>query len=119
MNKTLRAVLFWAPRIGAILFILFVSLFALDIFGQGYSFWETVVGLTVHLLPSIVLAVALVMAWRREWIGALWYIGWAVFYVGRTRGAPISVYLLIAGIPFVIGVLFWIGWVRRTEIRGA
>ena len=40
MNKTMKSTLFWIPRIAGILFILFISIFALDIFGQGYSFWE-------------------------------------------------------------------------------
>jgi hypothetical protein len=117
MGKTLRGILFWTPRIGGILFILFLSIFALDIFGQGYSFWETVVGLTVHLLPSIVLTIALVLAWRREWIGAVWFVGWAVFYILSWRGFPWGVYAIVAGIPFVIGMLWLVGWVYRKEIR--
>ncbi len=63
MNKTLKQTLFWAPRIAGIPFILFLSLFALDIFGQGYSFWETIVGLFMHLIPSIILAIAVALAW--------------------------------------------------------
>ncbi len=117
MGKFLGAALLWIPRIGGILFILFISMFALDIFGQGYSIWQTIVGLTVHLLPSIFLAIGLVLAWKREWIGALCFIAWALFYVATMPGFPPDVYVLIAGIPFVLGVFFWIGWLRRRAVR--
>lgn len=115
MNRTLKQTLFWTPRIAAILFILFLSMFALDIFGQGYSFWETVVGLLMHLIPSIILAIAVALAWRWEWIGAVIFIGWAIFYIARAHGFPWSVYAMIAGIPFVVGVLFLVGWIYRKE----
>ncbi len=32
MNKTLKQTLFWTPRIAGILFVLFISLFAADVF---------------------------------------------------------------------------------------
>lgn len=118
MNTSLKAVLFWTPRIAGILFVLFLSLFALDIFGQGYSFWETVVGLFMHLIPSILLAIAIALAWRWGWIGATLFIGWAAWYVATARGFDWSVYALIAGIPFAVGVLFLVGWIYRKEIRG-
>jgi hypothetical protein len=117
MNKPIKQLLFWTPRVAGILFILFISIFALDVFGQGYSFWETLLALFMHLLPSIALAIAIVLAWRWEWIGALLFGGFAVWYVAVMRGFSISVYLLLAGIPFVIGVLFAVGWIFRREIR--
>jgi len=118
MKPWLRSILFWTPRVLAILFILFLSLFALDIFGQGYTLWETLVGLTMHLLPSIGLTLALVFAWRREWVGAAAFILWAVFYLASMRGFPWQVYALIAGIPFLIGLLFLLGWIYRRQVRG-
>jgi len=117
MNKPIKQTLFWTPRLMGSLFILFQSLFALDIFGQGYSFWETVVGLFIHLIPSIVLTIAVALAWKWEWIGAVLFIGWAVFYLASARGFPWSVYVLIAGIPFVVGILFLMDWFCRKEIR--
>jgi len=117
MNPALRRTLFWTPRLTGILFVLFLGIFALDIFGQGYSFWETVAGLTMHLLPSIALAIAVALAWKWEWIGAAVFMGWSVFYVASARGFPWSVYVLIAGIPFMVGVLFLVDWIYRREIR--
>ena len=117
MNKPVRQVLFWMPRVAGILFILFIGIFALDVFGQGYSFGELLLALFMHLLPSIVLAIAVALAWRWEWIGAVLFVGFAVWYVAMMRDFPLSVYLLLAGIPFVVGVLFAMGWIYRKEIR--
>jgi len=51
MKKKTKKALYWAPRIIAILFIVFISLFALDVFIEGYGFWETIVALFMHLVP--------------------------------------------------------------------
>jgi hypothetical protein len=118
MNKSAKRTLFWTPRILGILFILFLSLFALDIFDMHLGFWGTIVGLFMHLIPSIALAIAVVLAWRWEWVGAALFIGWAIFYVSTMHGFPWSVYALIAGIPFVVGVLFLAGWIYRKQVRG-
>lgn len=38
MEQRSNQALFWAPRVLAILFTTFVSLFALEVFRKGYSF---------------------------------------------------------------------------------
>jgi hypothetical protein len=117
MNKPFKQILFWTPRIAGILFVLFLSLFALDIFDLQLGFWGTILGLFMHLIPSILLAIAIALAWRWEWIGTLLFIGWAIWYVGTARGFDWSVYVIIAGIPALIGLLFLAGWVWRDQIR--
>jgi hypothetical protein len=117
MPKTLKQILFWTPRILGILFVLFLSLFALDVFGEGYSFWQTVLALLIHLIPTILLIVALVLAWRWEWVGAAAFIGFGVWVLAAVRGFDIGTYLLLAGVPFLNGVLFLVGWIYRKQIR--
>jgi len=117
MNKNLKRTMFWTPRIAGILFVLFLSLFALDILDMQLGFWGTIVGLFIHLIPSILLAIAIALAWRWEWVGALIFAGWSVFYMVTARGFHWSVYVIIAGIPFVIGVLFLLDWIYNKEIR--
>jgi hypothetical protein len=119
MNKSIKKALYWTPRIAGILFVLFLSLFALDVFEMNLGFWDTIVGLFMHLIPSILLAIALALAWRWEWIGALVFAGWSIFYITSARGFPWSVYAIIAGIPFVIAILFLLDWIYRKEIRAA
>lgn len=117
MNRSLKRFLFWTPRVAGILFILFISTFALDIFEMQLGLWGTVVGLFMHLLPSMALALAIAIAWKREWVGAMLFIGWAVWYISFARGFHWSVYVLIAGLPALIGLFFLAGWIWRNQIR--
>ncbi len=118
MSKFLKQILFWTPRVLGILFVLFLSLFALDVFEMQLGFWGTVVGLFMHLIPNIVLTIVIVLAWKREWVGALGFLGWTIFYVSQTRGFDWATYAMIAGIPALIGLLFLVGWIWRKQIRG-
>ena len=81
MNRTL----YWAPRVLCILFIGFVSLFALDVFDGKHGFWQTVLDLSMHLIPSLVLLAALLIAWRREWFGTAVFAFAAIFFAGFVR----------------------------------
>ena len=111
MNTKISKYLYWTPRLLAILAILFVSMFALDIFGQGYTFLETVVGLFMHLIPSFILAIILIIAWRYELIGGILFLIPPVFYICMTAvNVPfliaLSWSLTIAGPFIIVGILF-------------
>ena len=108
-------IIFWLPRVLSIVFILFVSLFALDVF-SSYSGLAVIVPLFMHLIPSFVLAVALAIAWTRDWFGAFVYLGFAVWYVlsaGVDR--PWSWYLAIAAPAAIIGTFFLTGWLQKRR----
>jgi hypothetical protein len=118
MNSGSRKLLYWTPRILGILFALFTSLFALDVFEEGYGFWETVLALLMHLIPTFIILIALFTAWRREWIGALLFIALGVFYiVWSWAEIPWMAYLLISGPLFLIGALFLLDWFFRVQSR--
>jgi hypothetical protein len=53
METRMRQLLFWSPRVLTPIFAVFLSLFALDVFEEGYGFWDTVVALFMHLIPSL------------------------------------------------------------------
>ncbi|KXK12121.1 MAG: response regulator receiver protein [Chloroflexi bacterium OLB14] len=71
---------FWSPRVLCIIFAIFLSMFALDVFGESHSFGETIISLLFNLIPSILVVIILTIAWRRDWIGAILFLGLAVFY---------------------------------------
>lgn len=72
---------YWFPRIAGIVFIAFISMFALDIFWNWYSFWQTVVGLFMHLIPTWILIIVLVLSRKRyPLIGAVAFIWFGVRY---------------------------------------
>lgn len=116
MSQSLERVVFWTPRVISMLFIVFLSLFALDVFGQGYSWWETLLGLFMHLIPTFILILVLVFSWRREWIGALLFFGFGCWYIISAWGIfDWSVYLVMAGPPMLVGLLFGASWIYKTR----
>ena len=116
VKKPARPILFWTPEVLGLLFAAFVSLFALDIFGQGYSLWETAVGLFMHLRPVWVMLIALVIAWRWEWLSGILFVGFGAWYLLTFWGQfGWPVYLIMAGPAFLIGVLFLVDWRYRAK----
>ena len=112
MKKTL----YWAPRMLAILAILFISIFALDVFEPDKPWHEVAVALFMHLLPSFVLTAILVLAWRIEWLGGILFVaaGLSPFLLFRN---PAWVNLMLGG-PFILaGLLFLAGHRCRARRR--
>jgi len=118
MNTATKRTLFWTPRVLCILFAVFLSIFALDVF-EGKGFWETALALLMHLLPSTILVIiVLVVSWRREWIGGVLFNALAVFYIVYFWGkGPWYIYAAISGPLFVVGILFLLNWRFRSELR--
>jgi hypothetical protein len=119
MNPTLRKILFWTPRGLGIYFVFFTSLFALDVFQPERPFLEIILALLPHLLPTFALALMLVLAWRWEWTGAVLFTGFAGWYLLSFPDFHWTSYAVLAGIPFILALLFGVGWVFRREIRVA
>ncbi len=92
MNTATIKLLTWTPRVLGVLFILFVSMFSLDVFAEGYTPLETAIAFLMHNLPSFVMLVALLLAWYKkwEWAGAIGYLGFAVWYFSFASAAPLG-----------------------------
>lgn len=107
MSRTTHHRIKWISRSLAILFILIISIFALDVFGEGYTWWEMLFALFMHLIPSFLLIVATIVAWRRPALGGVWFVFWglvSVFFFNTHR--DIITFLLISFPAFLIGGLF-------------
>ena len=85
-------------------------MFALDVFEEGKGPVQILTELALHLVPAMVLVVALVFAWRRSWVGALMFgvaaLGYA-FWAGR---AHLDWIAFISGPLLVTAVLFFLSW---------
>jgi hypothetical protein len=89
---------YWLPRVLAILFILFISIFAFDVFEQPKWF----LALFMHLIPSFLLVFATIIAWKHERIGGFIFLAFGVLLLIFTNFKS-----MIVCIPaFIIGVLF-------------
>ena len=110
--------LYWAPRVLCIVFAAFISMFAMDVFGEGKGVWETTLDLMMHLIPTFVIVGVLVVSWRREWVGGVLFIALGLLYVVWAWGRfPFATYLLIAGPLAVTGILFLLNWRYRADLR--
>ena len=114
----MNTILYWTPRILTIAFILFLGLFALDVFEGDESLIKKLVELLIHLIPNFVLILILIVAWKHEWIGTIAFtlvgIAYIVMFWGRF---PVVTYLTISGPLFLIGLLFWLNWMKRKKIN--
>ena len=120
MNKTLKQIVYWAPRALGILIVILLTLVSTDVFEEGYTFWQALGGFFMHMLPAFAVLIVLVLGWRREWIGALGFFAFAIWYIAFAWGRDMhwSAYALLTGIPGLIGALFLLGWVYREKVRG-
>jgi len=111
MNTNTRRVIYWAPRVLCILFALFLSVFALDVFSESYSVGETILALFMHLIPTFVVVITLIVAWRWELIGAILFIAAALFLLISSGGESwfISMPLIL------VGALFLLSWKYGTQ----
>lgn len=102
----------WTPRILAILYIGFISIFAFDVFDQGYTLLETTIALFMHLLPSFILIGVTVLAWKKPKIGGIVFLGFSVIFTLFFRTYRELISFLLVSVPlFVIGSLFlWQNW---------
>lgn len=107
--------IYWAPRLVGIAAIIFISLFALDVFDPAKTSAEVASALFVHLIPSYVLAAALAFAWRFELWGGLAFLIVAAlpFWLLNNPG---WVNAVLAG-PFALtGLLFLVDHFHRTRM---
>ncbi len=117
MKRPVKKILFWSPRVLGILIAVFVSLFALDVFGEGYSTVETIVALVMHLIPTFVILIVLGIAWRWEWTGGFLFVALGVLYITLFwEPSNLPAYLVISGPLFLTGILFLLDGCFRSAI---
>jgi hypothetical protein len=120
IQPRLARLIYWSPRGAGILIIFFVSLFALDVFGEGYTIGKMLLGFLMHMLPSIALAIVLALAWRWEWVGLVTFLGAAAFFLVISMGDSMytigNLFLFVAPM-LVIALLFGANWRWHKELH--
>ena len=120
-RKTKKGFLFWFPRIITIIFILFISMFALDIFDMNLGFLDTIKGLFMHLLPTIILTSILIIFWKKSIVlGSMW-VGFGIWYlfmvmpniIAQFQFYKLSWIIQFSGVAFVIAGLFFLDSKRK------
>ncbi len=110
-------IIYWMPRVLSVAFILFLSLFALDVFGE-YSGAELALALLIHLIPSFVLLAVVAVAWKWELSGAIAFLAGAIFYVyAAGLGRPWSWYACISGPAVIVAALYFFAWFAKRKSK--
>jgi hypothetical protein len=124
MSELSRRMLYWTPRALCIAYALFLAVFSLDVFSEGRGFWQTLLALVMHNIPSALIVVILVVAWHREWIGTvlfaaagLSYVMWTMQHGNLSGEVKLLWILIIAGPVFVIAALFLVNWLKRAQLH--
>jgi len=95
------------PRILAILYIAFISMFAFDVFEEGYGLFGTMLALFMHLIPSFILIACLAVAWKWPKIGGALFLALAIIFTLFFRTYRSLVNFSIVSLPLlIIGGLF-------------
>ncbi len=119
MSHFAARLLYWSPRVLAIAFAAFISIFALDVFGETHGFWITALALSIHLIPAAIVVAVLLLAWRWEWVGALLFTLTAAFYAWWALPRHLNWAVIIGGPLLVIAGLFLANWIERSKLRPA
>ena len=126
--KKLKQFLYWLPRILCILAILFISIFALDAFQPELTVWQQLQAFMMHLIPSFILLLFLVIAWKWELVGGIIFmlIGLVLspFIYQHNYNMNGSVWMSIGIIamitfPFIlVGILFIVGHkINKDQVK--
>jgi hypothetical protein len=105
MNTLLR----WLPRLFGFAVALFLSLFALDAFGDGQSVMRALPGFVIGLAPAAIVLAAVALAWRSEWIGAAAFTMLAAAYAIAAR-EHVSWIAAISGPLLAAALLYLWSW---------
>ncbi len=123
--KSSMKLLHWTPRILCILAIIFLSLFALDAFEEGMPIGKQILGFLIHMIPSFVLIIFLIIAWKWEFIGGIIFMAVGIifspiiFNMNYSMNESIWVSIgIIASITFpfiIVGVLFVVNYYQKKK----
>jgi len=114
-TKKNKGTLFWLPRILTLIFIAFISMFALDVFGMGLGFFGTLGALIAHLIPTMILSIILIICWRKSLLLGIMWIIFGFWYISLMIPNMIQSFeyyhlawiIEFSGMAFVIAILFF------------
>jgi len=94
----MKKIAYWLPRILSILFIAFISMFALDVFSEP----RWLLALFMHLIPSYFLIAITIVAWKNERVGGFLFL---------VTGFVMTIFFhsIVLALPaFIIGIIFFL-----------
>jgi len=97
----------WIPRGLMILFILFLTMFSLDVFEMEGTLLAKLGGFVIHSIPSIVLAIVLAISWKKPLVMGIVDFALAAAYTALVWSRGYLQWALSLALPLaVVGTLF-------------
>jgi thiol:disulfide interchange protein len=107
MNRPRAGVtLIWIARILMVAFILFLTMFSLDVFSMEGTLLEKLGGFVMHSIPSFILVAVLLVSWRSPVLSGLLALAFAPTFALRWRLRGIAELAMLVLPLVVVGVLF-------------
>jgi len=125
-NKNINRLVYFTPRVLSIIFILFLALMSLDALNNNYPFFETLLRLLIHNIPTIILLAVLIISWKYEIVGGIGFLLTGILYIIWVFAKSVKsgfewYYLLwilqVSGTAFFIGIMFLVGWNKNKTHR--
>lgn len=114
----MKKVVYWTPRVLAILFTLFIMMFSLDVFDGTSSLADQLIGFLMHNLPAFGIILIIVLSWKKDIFGmigfALVAIGLFMMVMGSNPPVGSAVnpaVFIISGPALLISLLYGISWI--------
>ena len=95
----LNTLLLWIPRVLAMVFAVFLALFATTVFLEGKDFFETSENFVTHLIPALSVIAILAVGWRRDGLASLGFLVLASAYFVALSGWQHLPEVLIPTLP--------------------
>lgn len=106
--------LYWIPRIMTIFALIFMLMFSFDTLGEKLPLSQKLLGLLMQNIPVLILALLLLIAWKRELAGGILFIAAfiaaAIFYhsfSGNPGSLVVIIPFLITGSMFILHHLLY------------
>lgn len=124
MKKKISRSLYWTPRVLSIAVVVFFALTSLDVFGNGYSFWQTVEALLIHNISTFVLLAVVLVSWKYELVGGIGFALLGLVYIAsilvRALRSQFGWYMIIwflqiSGPLLLIAILYYLNWKRKKK----
>lgn len=118
----MKKMVYWTPRVLAILFTLFIMMFSLDVFDGASSLTDQLIGFFMHNLPAMGIIVIIVLSWKKDIIGM---IGFALIAIGLFMMVSVSMppegsavnpaVIFISGPALLISLLYGLSWILHKK----
>ena len=102
-------------KIILIAYILFISVFALDVFEENKPLGQALIGFLIHLIPSFIIITLGIIASKNEKMGGILFIILGALFSFFFKSNSLLSFLLIPFPLFLIGLLFLLGSKNRGK----